>query len=305
MEYQSNRALEELAAFTAVVEANGFTAAARALRARKATLSQRVQELEERLGVSLLVRTTRSLRLTEEGRAYFEHARRSLAAARAAEDAVAQAKSKPSGLLRVTTSAAIAGMVLEPVVNPFLEKYPEVSIHLDTSVRRLNLVREGIDLALRVGPLDDSSLIARRLGRVSGGYYASPRYLQRRGAPSHPEELHDHATITIPGGEGPKDWPFASGTRKLSFRVKPRLEVSSFELAVRAAVAGLGIVRTPLYFASPFLARRQLVPVLEEWNPPGVWVHAVMPPGGALVPKTRLFLDALTDWFRQQGEEGA
>lgn len=305
MEYQSHRALEELAAFTAVVEANGFTAAARALRARKATLSQRVQELEERLGVSLLVRTTRSLRLTEEGRAYFEHARRSLAAARDAEEAVSLAKARPNGLLKVTTSASVAGMLLEAVVAPYLEKYPEVSLHLDTSVRKVNLVREGFDLALRPGPLVDSSLIARRLGKLSGGYYASPRYLQRHGIPARPEALHAHATISIPGGDGPKEWPFLSGTRKLSILVKPRLMVSSFELAAQAAASGLGIVRLTSHFAGPHLAKKQLVPVLEDWTPPGVLVHAVMPPGGGLVPKTRTFLDAVTDWFRKHPDEDA
>ncbi|WP_437307843.1 LysR substrate-binding domain-containing protein [Sorangium sp. So ce388] len=305
MEYQSGRSLEELAAFVAVVEANGFTAAARALRARKATLSQRVQDLEERLGVSLLVRTTRSLRVTDEGRAYFEHARRSLAAARDAEAVVAMAKSKPSGLLRVTTSAALAGVLMEGVVTPYLARYPDVSVELDTSVRRVDLVREGFHLALRVGPLDDSSLVARRLGVATGGYYASPRYLERRGAPERPEELlgiHDTVMVMVAReGGGPKAWPFARGARKLSLVVRPRLSLSSFELAVQAAAAGAGVVRSPRYFVRPFLAKGRLVPVLEEWTPRGFDVHAVFPPGGALVPKTRVFLDMLAAWFDKNG----
>lgn len=301
MEYQSGRSLEELAAFAAVVEANGFTAAARALRARKATLSQRVQDLEERLGVPLLVRTTRSLRLTDEGRAYFEHARRSLAAARDAEAVVARAKSKPAGLLRVTTSASIAGMLLEGVITPYLAKYPDVSVHVDTSVRKVDLAREGFDLALRAGPLDESSLIARRLGVASGGYYASPRYLERHGTPAHPDDLQKHATISVPREDGPKAWRFTSGSRSWSMVVRPRLAVGSFELATQAAAAGAGIVWAPRYFVRSYLAKKQLVPVLEAWTPPALEVNAVFPPGGALVPKTRVFIDLVAAWFKKNG----
>ncbi|WP_438043041.1 LysR substrate-binding domain-containing protein [Sorangium sp. So ce128] len=301
MEYQSGRSLEELAAFVAVVEANGFTAAARAMRARKATLSARVQELEQRLGVSLLVRTTRSLRLTDEGRAYFEHARRSLAAARDAEAVVALARSKPSGLLRITTSAALAGALLESVITPYLARYPEVFVELDTSVRRVDLAREGFDLAIRVGPLDDSSLVARRLGTATGGYYASPRYLDRRGVPARPEDLGRHETIVVAREEGPKDWPFVAGSRRRSIAVRPRLSVGSFELAAQAAAAGAGIVRAPLYFVRPFLSKKRLVQVLKEWTPQGFDVHAVFPPGGTLVPKTRVFLDMLAAWFTRNG----
>ncbi|WP_437970042.1 LysR substrate-binding domain-containing protein [Sorangium sp. So ce260] len=301
MEYQSGRSLEELAAFVAVVEANGFTAAARATRARKATLSQRVQDLEGRLGVSLLVRTTRSLRLTDEGRAYFEHARRSLSAARDAEAVVALARSKPSGLLRISTSTALAGTLLEGVITPYLARYPDVSVELDTSVRRVDLAREAFDLAIRVGPLDDSSLVARRLGTAVGGYYASPRYLDRRGTPGRPEELARHETIVVAREGGPKEWPFVAGSKMRSFAVRPRLSVGTFELAAQAAAAGAGVVRSPRYFVRPFLAKRRLVPVLEAWTPPGFDVHAVFPPGGALVPKTRVFLDMLAAWFAKNG----
>ncbi|WP_433935249.1 LysR substrate-binding domain-containing protein [Sorangium cellulosum] len=303
MEYQSGRSLEELAAFVAVVEANGFTAAARAMRARKATLSQRVQDLEERLGVSLLVRTTRSLRLTDEGRAYFEHARRSLAAARDAEAVVALARSKPSGLLRITTSAALAGTLMDAVVAPYLARYPDVSVELDTSVRRVDLVREGFDLAIRVGPLDDSSLVARRLGTATGGYHASPRYLERRGCPGRPDELGDHDAIVVAHEDGPKEWPFITGSKKWPLVVRPRLTVGSFELAVQAAAAGAGVVRAPLYFVRPLLAKRRLVEVLKDWTPPGFDVHAVFPPGGALVPKTRVLLDMLAAWFARSGSD--
>jgi LysR family transcriptional regulator, regulator for bpeEF and oprC len=302
MEYQLGGSLEELATFVAVVDASGFSAASRATGARKATLTHRVQQLERRLGVILLIRTTRSLRLTDEGRAYYEQAKRALAAARDAEAVAVSAKAEPSGTLRVTTSAALAGLLLEGVVVQFLRRYRRVSLVLNTSVRRLDLVREGIDLAIRPAPLSDSSLVARRLGVLTGGYYASPRYLDKRGRPSRPEDVREHDAIVIPGDTEPMEWPFSIGGRKRMIPVRPRLSVTSFELAARAAAAGLGLLRSPSYFVRPFLAKRQLVPVLSEWTPPGGEIHAVFPPGGTLLPRARVFVDMLASWFEDNAE---
>jgi LysR family transcriptional regulator for bpeEF and oprC len=247
--------------------------------------------------VVLLVRTTRSLRLTDEGRAYYEHAKRALAAARDAEAVAVSAKAEPSGTLRVTTSAALAGLLFEGVVVPFLRKYRQVSLVLDTSVRRVDLVRERMDLAIRPAPLDDSSLVARRLGVLTGGYYASPRYLEKRGRPQRPEEVRQHDAIVIPGDTEPTEWPFLVGGRKRMIPVRPRLSVTSFELAARAAAAGLGLLRSPSYFVRPFLAKRQVIPVLAEWSAPGGEIYAVFPPGGTLLPRARVFVGMLAAWF--------
>ncbi|QSQ25323.1 LysR family transcriptional regulator [Pyxidicoccus parkwayensis] len=297
MAYQSEHALEELRAFVAVVEAQGFSAAARAMHGRKATLSKRVQDLEERLGVPLLVRTTRSLRLTEEGRAYFEHASRALSSVRDAEAAVLAAKAEPRGVLHVTTSASIAALVLDNVVATYLSRHSAVRIELDVSERRGDLVRDGFDLAVWAGALDDSSLVARRLGVAAGGYYASPEYLSRRSTPRSPEDLGAHDTIAVPKGDAPADWAFVAAGKRKRVSLRPRLVVTDLALAVRAAAAGLGIVRAPRSVAEPYLAKRQLVPVLAEMTPPGLEVFAVFPPGGALVPKTRVFVDLLQQWF--------
>ncbi len=242
MPHQSGRALEELAAFVAVVDANGFTAAARAAGARKATLSQRVRELEARLGATLLVRTTRSLRLTDEGRAYIELARRALGAARDADAAVAACKSKPARLLQVTAQPALAGQLLEGVVVPYLARYPDVSVELGPSTRRVDLLREPFDVAVRLGRPGGPSRLARKLGVALGGYYASPRYLARRGAPTRPEGLGAHDLIVVPRGPEPMHRPFRAGPQKFSVAVRPRLSVGSFELAARAAAAGAGAV---------------------------------------------------------------
>jgi DNA-binding transcriptional LysR family regulator len=256
-----------------------------------------VQDLEARLGVPLLVRTTRSMRLTEEGRAYFEHASRALASARDAEAVVLSAKADPRGVLRVTTSPSLGSLVLDTVVVRYLAKHPQVRVNLQASERRLDIVREGFDLAVWGGGLEDSSFLARKLGVASGGYFASPRYLARRPAPESPDDLGSHDLVTIPKGSGATEWVFVMGGKQKRVTIRPRLVVNDADLAVRAAVAGLSIVPAPAWVAAPYIVRRKLVAVLSPWTPPGVEVHAVFPAGGGLVPKTRAFVDMLEGCF--------
>lgn len=305
MEYQSEQALEQLRAFVAVVDAQGFRAAAHATRGRKATLSRRVQELEARLGVPLLVRTTRSMRLTEEGSAYYEQASRALALARDAESAVLSAKAEPRGTLRVTTVPSLAGLMVDDVVVTYLGVHPQARVQLHVSERRLDIVREGFDLAVWGGALDDSSLVARKLGVAAGGYFASPRYLARRPEPKALDELGSHELITITKGRGMSEWTFWAGGKLTRHPIRPRLVVDDAELAARAAVAGLGIAPAPLAIARRYLDSGALVPVLSRWTPPPVDVHAVFPPAGALLPKTRAFVDLLLACFEPAGRASA
>jgi DNA-binding transcriptional LysR family regulator len=303
MAYQSNQSLEELQAFVAVVEAEGFRSAARTMGGRKATLSARVRDLESRLGVPLLVRTTRSLRLTDEGRAYFEHATRALASARDAEAVVIASKSEPRGTLRVTTSAAMAALVMDKVVSAYLAKYAHARVELHVSERRVDIMRERFDLAVWAGALEDSSLIARKLGIAAGGYYASPRYLARHGEPESPDDLATHDVIIVPKGDAPVEWAFVIGGKEKWFALRPRLAVTDLGLAARAASAGSGIVRSPLALVQPYVAKKQLIAILEKWTPLGLEVYAVFPPAATLVPKTRAFVDMLQNWFdRYEGK---
>ncbi len=300
MEYQSDQALEELRAFVAVVDAHGFRAAARETRGRKATLSRRVQDVEKRLGVSLLVRTMRSLRLTEEGSAYFEHASRALAAARDAEAVVLSAKADPRGVLRVTTAPSLAALIVERVVVRYLGKYPHVRVVLHTAERRIDLAREAFDLAVWGGALEDSSFVARKLGVARGGFYASPRYLARRPEPESPDDLATHDLVTISKGLGASEWTLWVGGKQKRVAIRPRLVVNDVELAARAAVAGLGIAPAPVALVETYLASKKLVAVLRKWTPPGVEVQAVFPAGGALVPKTRAFVEMLQTCFERE-----
>ena len=299
--YQSDRTFSELAAFVAVVEHRGFSSAARAAGLRKATLSERVRSLEERLGVRLLVRTTRTLRLTDEGHAYAVHARRSLEAARDAETAAVATRATPSGTLRVSMSPALATVLLDGVVTPYMRAHPRVSVEVDASTRNVDLAREGFDLAVRVGRLADSALTVHRLGGARGGYYAGRTYVARRGMPKRPEDIAEHDAIAMPRGDRMPRWHFAAGNRKRAIIVRPRLFVASFELGIRAALAGLGIVPNLHHYVRPYLARKQLVAVLEEWTPPALEVNAVFAPGSTLVPKTRTMIDMLAAWFAARG----
>lgn len=276
-----------MGALVAVVEAGGFSAAARRTGAKKALLSRKVRELEERLGVQLLTRTTRAIQLTEEGRDYFAHARRALQAAREAEESLSAGRGAPRGLLRVSTTAVLGELLLEPVALRYLARYPRVSLELDLSSRSVDLIREGFDVAIRAGALPDSSLRALRLGAGRSIYVASPAYLARRGAPNDPDALGAHALIGI--GSGPLEWLFARAGKISRLVVQPRLLSTSYDLAVRAAVAGLGITRVPDFYVRGPLAEGRLSPVLDAWTPGESPIHVLTPPG-IQPPKTRAFV---------------
>src|ERR687891_830175 len=172
----------------------------------------------------------------------------------------ASAKRKPVGVLRVTMHAALASMIFEPVVLPYMANNPDVSVHIDTSMRRLDLAREGFDLAVRtgIGPLAESSFIARRIGMTPSAYTASPRWVATHGGLRRPEDLTDHPTIVIEK-EGPHEWSFVVNGRTRVVPIRPRLIVSAFDLGVRAAVAGLGVLRSPEHFVESSVVTKTLV----------------------------------------------
>ena len=296
MPFQFDRALAEAAAFASVASAGGFSAAARAGGLRKATLTDRVRSLEKRLGVALLVRTTRRVRLTEEGRAYLDHARAALAALQAGDAAATSFHTKATGTLRVTVFPPIAGLLLAEVVAPYVERCPDVSVVLDSAIGHVDLTREAFDVAVRVGPLADSSLVCRRLGAVAGGYYASPAYVARRGAPKTPDDLEAHDTIVIPRGDRAPAWRFARAGRERSVVVRPRVVVGSFEQGIDAAVAGIGIVPSADFAVRRLLDAGKLTQVLKAWTPARFEVYLVYPAGRVAV-KTRLFVEAIREWF--------
>jgi DNA-binding transcriptional LysR family regulator len=295
--YQSGE-LDDLGVFVAVVEAGGFSAAARVMGARKAHVSRRIQELERRLGVRLLERTTRTVRLTEAGAAYYERGARAIALAHEARAVIDAGRREPVGLLRVTTTQLLAELLLRPVILTYLRDHPRVSVELDVTSRAVDIVREGFDLALRVGVSSESNLVGRVLGRGRTVCVASPVYLASVAAPRAPKDLERLDAVAIAGG--PSEWGFQRRGRKFFVRPRTRLSTPSYTLAREAIVAGLGIGQLPSYFVAQDLAAGRLESILESWMPPAVSITAVYASRALVAQKTRAFVDALTTYVAKR-----
>jgi len=295
----SDEELLELAAFFRVASAGGFRAAARYGGVRKATLSRRVNDLESRLGTSLALRTTRSFRLTEEGEALLNQTTLAMENFEQARSALSRLSATPTGEIRVSCHPALADSLATKVLAPLLVEYPTLSCRLSIETRQIDLLREPFELAIRTGPLPDASLVARRIGNMSGGLYASPEYLKQHGRPQHPDALVEHTLLIVPWQSGPVFWPFIEEGKELSIEINARFDCSDLKLAVNTSVAGVGIVRAPEPLVKSFLQRNQLVPILEEFVPPPPPIYAVMPPGASLLPRVRAVLDRLEAWVEE------
>jgi DNA-binding transcriptional LysR family regulator len=283
--------LRALAAFVKVVQAGSFTKAAESLATQKAYLSRVVAQLERELGVRLLERTTRSLSLTEVGREFFERAVGILGAVEDAEHMAQRVQREPRGVLRITCGVEFGLIVVGAWISGYLERFPLVSVEADFTGRVVDIVHEGFDLAIRIGPLADSSLAARKLGELRYGLFAAPGYLRRRGQPGDPRELEQHELLVFSGGAHRQSWHLARDGREERIDPRARLRINN-SLAVRdAAASALGIAQLPLVVAAPLVATGGLVAVLPEWSPPRVPVNAVFPSTRYLTPKVRAFVD--------------
>jgi DNA-binding transcriptional LysR family regulator len=284
-----------MAVFARVVEANGFTAAARTLGLSKAAISKQMARLEDRLGVRLLNRSTRRLGLTEAGRDYYERARRILAEIEEAELSAASRQVNPHGLLRVNAPVTFGQMHLAPLLPAFMRRYPQVRVDLVLNDRFVDLIEEGFDLAVRVADLPSSSLIARRLCRARHVVAASPAYLQARGVPSHPRDLARHDCLLYSYLSSGEEWLFLDGDAAFGVRVGGPLRANNGDVLRHAAIAGLGIVYTPDFIVADALAAGLLTPLLENWRLPEAGIHAVYPPGRPLGAKLRVFVEFLAE----------
>jgi DNA-binding transcriptional LysR family regulator len=282
---------ESMSAFVAVVEAGGFSAASRVLGMPLATMSRKVAELEEALGAQLLVRSNRSVSLTDIGREYFENSRRLLEELAEIERSASGAYSAPKGLLVVSAPVALGRLHLAPNLIEFLRAYPEIDVELRLSDNYVDLLEERIDVALRVGQLADSSMIAVRAGEVRRVICASPSYLSGKPAPLHPRDLVDHDCVTLVALEASDEWSFKIGKRLERFPVRSRLAVTTAETAADAAIAGLGLTRLFCYQVSNAVADRRLRLVLREFEPEPAPVQFVYPGGRRMPQKLRAFID--------------
>ncbi|HEX6276366.1 MAG TPA: LysR family transcriptional regulator [Polyangiaceae bacterium] len=281
--------LNEMLVFTRVVEAQSFVGAARALGMPKSTVSRKVSDLEERLGARLLQRTTRRLNLTEEGRAYFQHAVRVVAEAEEAELAVTRLQGTPRGLLRVTMPLNFD--YFAPAVTSFLARYPEVELELVGTDRRVDLVQEGFDVAVRAGALADSTLVGFALGTLRSYAVASPQFLAKHGAPKTPEDLARFDCLVFGAGPDPSKWKLLRDDETRVVAVRGRLVVNDFEYLAQGASVGLGIAMLPVHRCAGDLRENRLRRVLPDWCSPVVPLHVVYPTTRHLSPKIKAFLD--------------
>ncbi len=289
--------LGAMRAFARVAESGSFSSAARLLGRSKAVVSKQIASLEAALGVQLLARTTRQVRLTEVGRSYFERCVQVLAELDDLESNVQQSQSSPRGVLRVTGPQTFAELHLSDAVREFLLRYPELKMELVLTDRIVDLVDDGFDVAIRVGQLEDSSLLARRLTASSVVTCAAPAYLARRGVPRSPEQLIDHDLVLDSNVRQPGTWRFRRGTRTVNVRVSGRLQVNSAVMVRHLLVGGAGIGLCPEFVVRDDLEAGRLVPLLAQFSGYDLGVYAVYPHTRHVPSRVRVFVDFLADYL--------
>jgi len=267
---------EDMRIFAQVMEAGSFTAAADRLGMSKQSVSRRLMQLEERLGVRLLNRSTRRLDATPLGQHYYQSALRLLGEVQQVEHDISGQAQALRGTLRLSAPLSFAMSHLGCLLTEFLQLHPQVDVEVDLSDRAVDLIGEGYDLALRIGALEDSSLIARRIASVERVYCASPAYLQARGVPLKPEDLAGHDCLPYAHSRQVQ-WQFRQGGKAQAIQVTGRMRANNGELLRDAAIAGMGVTYLPTFIVGQALADGRLVNVLEEWTPPALQLSAVYP----------------------------
>ncbi|TRX73109.1 LysR family transcriptional regulator [Pseudomonas mangiferae] len=283
--------------FVRVVQAGGFTAAAQLLGMPKTTVSRKVQELEKRLGTRLLHRSTRRIALTEAGSLYYEHGLRAAEALAEGQAEIEQVLGGPRGWLRVAAPHSFGVRWIAPLLGPFSERYPEVRVELLLGHERLDLLDRRLDIALRLGPLADSSLVARRLATFAMHLYASEAYLQRYGEPRDPHELREHRTLALPLARRHDGyaWALCRDGQWQDYPIAPTLVASDPEALYDPLLTGQGILLTMGINLRSFVEQGRVRRVLPDWDGPRPAFNAVFPQGHGRSPKVRAFVDFLVE----------
>ncbi|PLZ02171.1 LysR family transcriptional regulator [Burkholderia sp. WAC0059] len=284
--------------FVTVVETEGFASAARKLKVSPSVITRVVTELEQHLGVRLLTRTTRVVRVTEAGARFFEDSRRILTEIEAAELSAASVNATPRGQLTVTAPVLFGKRYLVPIAHDYLTRYPAVNLDCWFLDRIVNLVDEGVDVGIRIGKLPDSSLQAVAVGKVRHLLCASPDYLEAHGTPQHPDDLDSHVTIQGTGLTPSPEWRFRVDGRTLAVPIQPRLITTTNDSAIAAGLAGLGIVRLLSYQIVQELAEGTLRVVLADYEFDPLPVHVIHREGRHVNQKVRAFLDLAVETLR-------
>ena len=290
--------LPAMVIFVRVVEMEGFSAAAREMNLSKSAVSKQISRLEDRLGVRLLNRTTRKLSLTEAGATYFEGCRRVLDEAESADLAVSRLVEAPRGQLKINAPMSFGTTHLAPNLGKFLADYPELNIKLTLEDRMVDLVEEGYDLAIRIGHLDDSSLVARRICTMRSVVSAAPAYLAAHGTPARPEDLESHRCLIYSYGRESGSWTFHRDEEVRRVRTTGQLSINHGDAIREAALAGLGICIEPTFIVGEDLRAGRMIQLFPDWHLGADFaMYAVYPARRNLPPKVRVFIDFLIAHF--------
>ena len=287
----------ELQVFVGVAECEGFAAGARKLGVSPPVATRAVADLEARLGIKLLTRSTRHVRLTDAGKRYLDDAKRILTDIDEADEAATGINGDPSGHIAVTAPVLFGKMFVLPGVIEFLNRYPRMEVNALFLDRVVNLLEEGLDVSIRIGELADSSMRAIRVGAVHRIVCASPNYLMRAGTPQHPNELPQHTIVTANGLNASTEWKFSDG---INIRVKPRLSFATNDAAMEAAISGFGITRLLSYQIAPQLADGRLKVLLENFEQTKIPIHVIHREGRYASAKIRSFVDLMVDRLRAE-----
>ena len=291
--------IEAMQAFVAVADLRGFAPAARKLGISPSGVTRLVAALEDRLGARLLQRTTRSVTLTDVGTRYLVRARRILADVEEAEGSTQDERTRPNGRLAVSAPVGFGRLHVSPVMSAYLTRFPEVSGELRLSDRTINLVEEGVDLAVRIGHLPDSSLVARHVGEMRRIVVASSNYLKQRGEPTTPEAIASHETIQFGAISASPEWRFVRGDQEIRVACAPRFATNSADAAIQYAEQDGGLTRVLAYQAAEAIKAGRLRIVLAKFEQPALPIHIVYPTSRLLSSKVRTFIDLVTeisDW---------
>ncbi len=292
--------INDMLVFLAVVEAGSSTLAADRTGIPKANISRKIARLEAQLGVRLLERTTRTQHLTEAGKRYLTHCSRIQEDISLAEAAVSEVVNSFQGRLRIGTSVSIGQQILQPELARFLHQYPELELQLNLVNRRVDLIEEGFDLLIRVGKLDDSRLVARRLGTAQRKLFASPAYFNSRPVPRTIEELCSCDMLVMDSIHGDHSVELINGRKRKQLLLQPRLLADDFAIIKQGVLDGLGIAIFPAYMCTREIAEGLLIPVLPDWGIEPVDIFALYPQHRVKIPKVKAFLDFVVELFNKR-----
>jgi DNA-binding transcriptional LysR family regulator len=289
--------LSNIIAFVTVAETNSFAEAARRLNLANSVVSKRVKDLEEYLSTRLLQRTTRHVRLTDAGYLYFDHARRLVSELAEVEENLRYRNENPVGELRVNAPVTFGAKFLGPAVSSFLEKFPDVAVRLYLGDRNVDMLQEGFDLSIRIGPVETTSYIARKLAKSRRVVVASPAYLEKQGKPLKPQDLARHNCLIYSGLNDGKSWPFLVNGKKHIQPVAGRFSTDNGMLLAEAAVGGCGITTLPTFIVGPHINRGDLEIILEDYEEEPLQIQAVYVQQRHLSARLRKFIDHLAEYF--------